>query len=71
MAGFGGGHCFPYPLSAVIIILAVVHAIIASIASLQVIFSPFSFIFGFFFINLGFSFFCLIVRIDRWIRNLV
>jgi len=45
MAGFGGGHCFPYPLFAVIIVLAIVHAILASIATIQVIFSPFSFIF--------------------------
>ncbi|CAJ2677914.1 unnamed protein product [Trifolium pratense] len=37
MAGFGGGHCFPYPLFAVITILAVVHSIIASIASLQLL----------------------------------
>lgn len=38
MAGFGGGHCFPYPLFAVIIVLAIVHAILASIATVQVIF---------------------------------
>ncbi|AES90685.2 tobamovirus multiplication protein 1 [Medicago truncatula] len=35
MAGFGGGHCFPYPLFAVIIVLAIVHAILASIATIQ------------------------------------
>ncbi|XP_050900359.1 protein TOM THREE HOMOLOG 1 isoform X1 [Lathyrus oleraceus] len=37
MAGFGGGHCFPYPLNAVIPVLAFVHVILAFIATLQLL----------------------------------
>ncbi|XP_012572479.1 tobamovirus multiplication protein 1-like isoform X2 [Cicer arietinum] len=37
MTGFGAGHCFPYPLFPLILVLSLLHAIIAFIASLQLL----------------------------------
>lgn len=73
MSGFGGGHCLPRPLSAVILIIALFDAIVALLASFQVLSAfPLSLFLVYISLitNLGFCF-CLIVgrMEDRCIRN--